>query len=73
MHEKELLFSFMKIKFPYKKMKFPCMKNIFCPETSIGENSMHEVVYSPTNHEHLWAKKIMLGAKFSCSCIEILV
>ena len=30
----------------------------------MGENSMHEVVYGSTTHEHLWGKKICQGRNF---------
>ena len=37
----------------------------------MGENSMHEIVYSPITHENFWGVKIMPGANFSFTCMEI--
>ena len=52
-------------------MKFSCMKMKFCLKVFMAENSMHEVVYSPTTHDHFWGETFMLGATFSFSCMEI--
>ena len=41
----------------------------FCPKYFIVENSMHEVVYSPTTHDNFWGENIMQVAEFSFSCI----
>ena len=39
------------------KMKFPCMKiEHFTQKTFMGDHSMHDVVYSPTTHEHFWGE-----------------
>ena len=38
-------------------MKFLCIIFFFCPSFLPVENSMHEVVYSPTTHEHFWGEE----------------
>ena len=40
------------------------------PKKFMGEDFMHEVVYSPTAHENHWDEKIMPGAKLLFSCMK---
>ena len=37
----------------------------------MGENSMHEVMYSSLTHVNFWGEKIKPGSKFSFSYIEV--
>ena len=57
-------------------MKFPLMKRkCICPKTFMGENFMHEIVYSPVAHEDFWrgggGQKVIPGAKYSFSRMEL--
>ena len=37
----------------------------------IDKNSMHKTVYSPISHENSWGAKVIPGAGFPSSCMEI--
>ena len=53
------------------KKKFLCTKMKSLPQKFLNENSMHDIVYSHTSHEHFWDAKIIQRAKCSFACMEI--